>query len=102
MLLADGGAQALQHRDEARPDIVLIDVLMRGMDGYEVCQRLHQWDPLRRTPIIMLTARTAEADQLRGLDVGADDYITKPFSVKQLRARMQTVLRRSGGRRRNT
>ena len=94
VVMADDGEQALRQWDEARPDIVLLDIIMPGMDGYEVCRRLRQWDPRRTTPIIMLTARSAEADELHGLEVGADDYVTKHFSVKQLTARMQTVLGR--------
>ncbi len=95
VVTADDGEQALRQWDEARPDIVLLDIIMPGMDGYEVCRRLRQWDPRRTTPIIMLTALSAEGDELRGLEVGADDYVTKPFSVKQLIALLQTVPLRS-------
>src|SRR6185436_5233714 len=66
-----------------------------GMNGIEICRRLRRENQTRRTPIIMLTAKTAEADRVSGLDVGADDYIGKPFSVKELLARVRAVLRRS-------
>ncbi len=96
VVTADDGEQALRQWDEARPDLVLLDIRMPGMDGYEVCRRLRQWDPRRTTPIIMLTALSAEADELRGLEVGADDYMTKPFNTRELTARMRTVLSRYG------
>jgi len=76
-----------------QPDLLLLDILLpRGMDGYEVCRRVRQFSDL---PIIMLTARAREADVLEGFDVGADDYLTKPFSAKELIARVRAVLRRS-------
>ena len=102
---AGDGEQALRQWDEVRPEIVLLDILMPGLDGFEVCRRLRQWDPRRTTPIIMLTALSAEADEVRGLEVGADDYVTKPFNTRELTARMRTVLSRygdSGGAQRPT
>ena len=91
---AGDGEQALRQWEEVRPDLVLLDIRMPGLDGHEVCQRLRQWDPLRTTPIIMLTALSNEAEAVRGFEVGADDYVTKPFNIKLLVARMQTVLGR--------
>jgi len=75
------------------PDLVLLDILLpRGMDGYEVCRRLREFSDV---PVIMLTAKAQESDLLRGFDVGADDYLTKPFSARELIARVRAVLRRS-------
>lgn len=93
VLSAIDGQQALARWEADTPDIVLLDGNLPKVDGFEVCRRIRHEDP--RTPIIMLTARDDEEDVLRGLQVGADDYITKPFSAKQLAARMQAVLRRS-------
>ena len=91
VLTAIDGQQALQRWEDDRPDIVLLDGNLPKLDGFEVCRRIRHG---AKTPIIMLTARDEEADVLRGLQVGADDYVTKPFSAKQLTARMKTVLRR--------
>ena len=85
------GQQALQRWEVERPDIILLDGNLPKVDGFEVCRRIRH---ASKTPIIMLTARDEEADVLRGLQVGADDYVTKPFSAKLLTARMKTVLRR--------
>ncbi len=85
------GQQALQRWEDERPDIVLLDGNLPKLDGFEVCRRIRHG---AKTPIIMLTARDEEEDVLRGLQVGADDYVTKPFSAKLLTARMKTVLRR--------
>ena len=93
---AADGEQALRRWDEAHPDIVLLDIMLPGMHGYEVYRRLRERDSRGTTPIIMLTALGAEADELRGLELGADDYVTKPFSPRQLTARMRSVLRRYG------
>jgi DNA-binding response OmpR family regulator len=90
-LTAADGARALRQCETERPDIVVLDVTMPKLNGFEVCRRIRQDS---ETPIILLTARDDEADVLRGLQLGADDYVTKPFSVKQLVARMKTVLRR--------
>jgi DNA-binding response OmpR family regulator len=78
------------------PDLIILDVNLPGMDGYELCRRFRSEERTRQTPIIMLTARTAEHDKVRGLELGADDYITKPFSVRELIARVQAALRRAG------
>ena len=96
VVTARNATEALRQWDRTRPDLVLLDVIMPGMDGYQVCQRLRQWDLGHTTAIILLTSLAEEADQVCGLEVGADDYVTKPFSVKQLTTRIQTVLRRYG------
>ena len=76
---------------------MLLDVMMPGIDGFETCRRLKS-DPVTASlPIIMLTARGEEEDKVRGLDVGADDYVTKPFSPKELAARIRALLRRAAG-----
>jgi DNA-binding response OmpR family regulator len=77
-----------------KPDLVVLDLMLPGMDGLDLCRSLRQQGNL---PIIMLTARIEEADKLVGLELGADDYITKPFSPRELVARVRTVLRRSSG-----
>ena len=91
VLAAINGQQALQRYEAENPDILLLDVTMPKLNGFEVCRRIRRETA---TPIIMLTARDEEEDVLRGLQLGADDYVVKPFSAKQLIARMKTVLRR--------
>ena len=91
---ASDGQQALRRVETEHPDIVLLDVNMPNLDGFEVCRRIRQDS---ETPVIMLTARHEEEDVVRGLKLGADDYVTKPFSAKQLLARMESVLRRARG-----
>ena len=76
------------------PLLIILDLMLPGMSGTELCRRLRREVPTRRTPIIMVTARTSEADRVAGFDLGADDYITKPFSVRELMARVRAVLRR--------
>lgn len=89
----DDGREALA-RAEAEPfDLVVLDLLLPGLDGYAVCRRLREGS---RVPIIMVTARTTEDDRVRGLDLGADDYVAKPFSPRELMARIRAVLRRAG------
>src|SRR5215831_14251110 len=77
------------------PAVIVLDLKLPGMSGIDICRRLRRETQTRRTPIIMLTAKAAEADRVTGLDVGADDYIGKPFSVKELLARVRAVLRRT-------
>ena len=77
------------------PAVIILDLMLPGMNGMELYRRLRREGQTRRTPIIMLTAKTGEADRVAGLDVGADDYIAKPFSVKELLARVRAVLRRA-------
>ncbi len=92
--LAQDGEQALELVVQAVPDAVVLDVGMPGIDGLEVCRRLRRLG--NRVPILMLTARDAVADRIDGLDVGADDYMVKPFDVGELKARIRALLRRSG------
>jgi two-component system, OmpR family, phosphate regulon response regulator PhoB len=88
------GEEALLLAKEATPDIVLLDWMVEGLSGLEVCRRLRRMPETANIPIIMLTARGEEEDRVRGLETGADDYVTKPFSPRELVARVQAVLRR--------
>lgn len=94
VLTASNGQDALDLALRDRPDVVILDVMMPRIDGYEVCRRLRFHS---RVPIIMLTAKDEELDKVFGLDVGADDYLTKPFSHKELLARIRAVVRRAQG-----
>lgn len=80
---------------QSPPALVILDLMLPGMSGIDICRRLRREPATKRTPIIILTARTSEADRVTGLDLGADDYITKPFSVRELMARVRAVLRRT-------
>lgn len=91
VIQAFDGPAALVAVEQYRPELILLDWMLPGMDGLAVCRRLRQQ---YLTPIIMLTARTEEVDQILGLEVGADDYIAKPFSIRQVLARVRAVLRR--------
>jgi two-component system response regulator MprA len=91
--LAEGGAQALELLAQALPDAVVLDVAMPDVDGLEVCRRLRRIG--NRVPVLLLTARDAVADRIDGLDVGADDYMVKPFDIGELRARLRALLRRA-------
>jgi DNA-binding response OmpR family regulator len=88
---ADGSA-ALREFNSFRPDLILLDVMMPGLNGYEVCRQIRRSDPL--VPIMMLTAKGEEIDKVLGLELGADDYVTKPFSLRELSARIAAQLRR--------
>jgi two-component system response regulator MprA len=93
--LAEDGGQALERlAREDQPDAVILDVLMPGVDGLEVCRTLRSQGS--RLPVLMLTARTQVEDRVEGLDAGADDYLTKPFALEELLARVRALLRRSG------
>ena len=92
VLAIDNGPKALRTFFDSRPNLVFLDVMMPGMDGWEVCARLRE---MADTPIIMLTAKTADEDIIAGLTLGADDYVAKPFSVAQLVLRVKAVLRRA-------
>lgn len=92
VISALSGSTGLRLAYEQRPDLILLDVMLPGMDGWEVCARLREMSDV---PIIMLTAKTTEADKLRGFRLGVDDYVTKPFSFAELVARIQAVLSRS-------
>jgi DNA-binding response OmpR family regulator len=92
VLAVSDGQQALEQIESHSPDAVLLDVMMPKMDGFTVCQRVREFSTV---PIIIVTARGQDQDKIRGLDLGADDYLTKPFSVDELLARVRAVLRRS-------
>lgn len=91
---ASDGEEALVVADENNPDLVVLDWMLPKAPGIEVCRRLRARQETRNTPIVMLTARGEESDRVRGLDMGADDYITKPFSMGELLARLRAVMRR--------
>jgi len=92
--VAMDGEEAMVAADERAPDLVLLDWMLPKASGVEVCRRLRARQETRNTPIVMLTARGEESDRVRGLDIGADDYITKPFSMTELLARLRAVMRR--------
>ena len=92
VLAASDGQQALELIENNSPDLVLLDVMMPRMDGFTVCYRVREFSAV---PIIIITARGQDQDKVRGLDLGADDYLTKPFSVDELLARVRAVIRRS-------
>jgi DNA-binding response OmpR family regulator len=91
VLTAYDGLEALRLARESHPDLIVLDLMLPGLDGLEVCRALRAESDV---PIIMLTARTTDQDKLKGLDLGADDYVTKPFSPRELAARVRAVLRR--------
>jgi DNA-binding response OmpR family regulator len=92
VLVAADGPEAIRICDASRPDLVVLDLMLPGMDGLEVCRQI-QRD--RWVPVLMLTARTEEADKVAGFAVGADDYLTKPFSLRELAMRVRAILRRT-------
>lgn len=92
------GEEALDALKNGLPDLILLDVMMDGMDGFEFCKTLRANDAYRDIPIIFLSARTEEFDRVLGLELGGDDYIAKPFSVKEVSARVKAVLRRTDTR----
>jgi DNA-binding response OmpR family regulator len=95
--VAGTGEQGLRFALDERgaPGLIILDLMLPGMSGTEICRRLRREPATRRTPIIMLTAKSQEADRISGLDLGADDYITKPFSIREVVARVRAVLRRT-------
>ena len=93
--VAGDGSTGARRAREQKFDLILLDVMLPGKDGFEVCRELRRSGV--RTPIILVTARTHEAEKVMGLEVGADDYVTKPFSHRELRARIKAVLRRASG-----
>ena len=95
VIAADDGQSGLDVARKHRPDLVVLDLMMPGLDGLQVCQRLRSDSRTGGVPIIMLTAKATEADRVVGLEFGADDYITKPFSPREVVARVKAVLRRS-------
>ncbi len=92
--LSGDGEDALMKVEDSLPDIIILDWMLPKISGIEVCRRLRSKPETRNIPIIMLTARSEEADRIRGLETGADDYLTKPFSTNELIARVRAVLRR--------
>ena len=92
MLTAATGRAGMQLAQRDRPDAILLDLMLPDVNGYQVCEDIRRFDPF--APIIMLTAKSQEADKIRGLDAGADDYVTKPFSVGELVARINAMFRR--------
>ena len=94
VLGASNGYEALELAKTNIPDLILLDIMMPGMDGYEVCARLKKDPVLRNIPVIMLTAKDAVREKVKGLDIGADDYVTKPFNLNELKARIKSVIRR--------
>lgn len=94
-LHADNGAQGVELAIEESPDLVLLDLMLPGMSGLDVCKTLRQNPKTKNIPIIMLTAKSEEIDKVIGLELGADDYVTKPFSPRELVARIKAVIRRS-------
>jgi DNA-binding response OmpR family regulator len=92
VIVAGDGPEAIRLHAEHHPDLVVLDLMLPGMDGIEVCKEIQR---RRWTPVLMLMARTEEADRVAGLEVGADDYLTKPFSLRELAVRVRAILRRS-------
>lgn len=97
VLTAQDGDAALNAVHDHRPDLIVLDLMLPGMDGWEVCRRIKSDPDLRSIPVLMLTARRDERDLVEGLNLGADDYMRKPFSTAELAARISAVLRRCSG-----
>ncbi|ACL67468.1 two component transcriptional regulator, winged helix family [Anaeromyxobacter dehalogenans 2CP-1] len=97
-LLATTGEQALSHLRRRVPDLVLLDVMLPDVSGTEVCRQIKSDPRTRHVPVVMLTAKGDEVDRVVGFELGADDYVTKPFSVRELVLRLKAVLRRAGAR----
>jgi DNA-binding response OmpR family regulator len=95
--VAEDGFSAFEIAAKIVPNLILLDLMLPGLDGIEVCRKLKTDERLREIPVIMVTAKAEEADKIRGLDIGADDYVTKPFSAKELVARVKAHLRRREG-----
>jgi DNA-binding response OmpR family regulator len=92
VLTAMDGEEGIKLTELELPDLIILDIMMPKVDGFEVCRQIREWSKI---PIIMLSARAGETDKVRSLDCGADDYLTKPFSLKELLSRINAVLRRS-------
>jgi two-component system alkaline phosphatase synthesis response regulator PhoP len=95
--VAEDGFTALDIAEKVVPNLIILDLMLPKLDGHEVCRRLRADERLREIPIIMLTAKAEEADKIKGLELGADDYVTKPFSAKELMARVKAHIRRREG-----
>ena len=89
-------AEAKKGLESEKPDLILLDVMMEGKDGFEFCREIRSNEKLKFIPVIFLSAKSEEFDKVLGLELGGDDYLTKPFSIKELRSRIKAVLRRSG------
>lgn len=94
VLEAHNGRTGIEMFERERPHLIILDIMLPDFDGWEVCRRIRHCSD---TPIVMLTARETENDRVRGLDLGADDYVTKPFSPRELASRVRAILRRAGG-----
>lgn len=95
VVAATNGEEALRKARTDLPDLILLDLMMPEMDGYEVCAKLRNDETTKNIPVIILTARDVVNDKVKGLDIGADDYVTKPFHLNELKARVRSVIRRS-------
>ncbi len=95
---AEDGEVALRLAEQNPPNLVVLDLMLPGMDGLELCRLLKQREALRRVPVLMLTAKSEEVDRIVGLELGADDYVTKPFSPRELVLRIKAILRRAAHR----
>jgi two-component system alkaline phosphatase synthesis response regulator PhoP len=95
VILSDNGIDAIKLAKEHLPQLMLLDLMLPGMDGLDVCKEIRKDSSMSNMPIIMITAKGEEIDKIIGLELGADDYITKPFSVRELVARIKAILRRS-------
>nr|MBF0221922.1 response regulator transcription factor [Desulfobulbaceae bacterium] len=94
VICAESGEEALEKLGTEKPDLIILDLMLPGMNGLEVCKHIKKTDSLKNIPVVMLTAKSEEVDIITGLEIGADDYITKPFSPKILIARIKNALRR--------
>ncbi|HAP31712.1 MAG TPA: DNA-binding response regulator [Firmicutes bacterium] len=99
VVIAGDGYKAIDLAAEKRPDLILLDVMLPGMDGFELCRMLRASEETKEIPIIMLTAKGDELDVVLGLELGANDYVTKPFSIRELLSRIKNQLRQFNGRR---
>jgi phosphate regulon transcriptional regulator PhoB len=97
VLEAEDGERALKIVDRDRPNLVILDLMLPGLSGLEVCKTLREKPETAKLPILMLTAKAGEADRVLGLEIGADDYLAKPFSPRELIARVRAILRRANG-----
>ena len=96
VLEAEDGEQALKILKRDKPNLVILDLMLPGLSGLEICRALREHPETARLPILMLTARAGEADKVIGLEMGADDYLAKPFSPREMVARVRALLRRTG------